>query len=128
MSINQHSPKPQGSKPKAISPDNKSPASQPLSLQEKHERVLQDVAKWSSLAQNPVLSPRAALVAHNMERSSRAELALSEKALQYAEPNSDPEVEKNLNLYRLLQLPLPTSTPRANPSTSAKTETSAPKT
>lgn len=126
MSMKQPSKKPHASKPKAT--NQVQSQEQPLSLQEKFARASQDVAKWSGLAQNSALSPRAALVARNMEQSSRAELSLREKALQYAEPNSDPEVEKNLNLYRLLRLPLPISTQAGAASTSAKTETSEPKT
>jgi hypothetical protein len=42
-----------------------------------------------------------------MKRSAIAELKLSQKALDYARPHEDPEVEKALVLYRLFRLPLP---------------------
>jgi hypothetical protein len=32
---------------------------------------------------------------------------LSQKALDYAKPHEDPEVERKLVLYRLFRLPLP---------------------
>jgi hypothetical protein len=42
-----------------------------------------------------------------MKRSAIAELKLSQKALDYARPHEDPEVERALGLYRLFRLPLP---------------------
>jgi hypothetical protein len=48
-----------------------------------------------------------AALALTMERSAIAELKLSQKALDYARPHEDPEVERKLVLYRLFRLPLP---------------------
>ena len=104
------------------------PMSKPLTLQEKHELALAKVAKFTRLAALPDLSPGEAALALTMKRSAIAELKLSQKALDYARPHEDPEVEKNLALYRLLGLPLPTSPSPESPSTSDETGTSAPKT
>jgi hypothetical protein len=100
----------------------------PLSLQEKHARAEKELEKFTRLAAQPNLSPGAAALASAMKRSLQAELVLSQKALDYAQPHPDPEIEKNLALYRLLRLPLPTSPSPASPSTSDETETSAPRT
>jgi hypothetical protein len=81
--------------------------SKPLTLQEKHERALAKVAKFTRLAALPDLSPGEAALALTMKRSAVAELKLSQKALDYAKPHEDPEVEKALVLYRLFRLPLP---------------------
>jgi hypothetical protein len=53
------------------------------------------------------LSPGQAGLALTMKRSAIAELKLSQKALDYAKPHEDPEVERALALYRLFRLPLP---------------------
>jgi hypothetical protein len=65
------------------------------------------VAKFTRLAALPDLSPGEAALALTMKRSAIAELKLSHKALDYARPHEDPEVEKTLVLYRLFRLPLP---------------------
>jgi hypothetical protein len=74
----------------------------PLTLEEKHELV-----KFTRLAALPDLSPGEAALALTMKRSAIAELKLSQKALDYAKPHEDPEVERALALYRLFRLPLP---------------------
>jgi hypothetical protein len=81
--------------------------SKPLTLQEKHELALAKVAKFTRLAALPDLSPGEAALAQTMKRSAIAELKLSQKALDYARPHEDPEVERKLVLYRLFRLPLP---------------------
>jgi hypothetical protein len=81
--------------------------SKPLTLQQKHELALAKVAKFTRLAALPDLSPGEAALALTMKRSAIAELKLSQKALDYAKPHADPEVEKGLVLYRLFRLPLP---------------------
>jgi hypothetical protein len=81
--------------------------SKPLTLQEKHEIALAKVAKFTRLAALPDLSPGEAALALTMKRSAIAELKLSQKALDYAKPHEDPQVEKALVLYRLFRLPLP---------------------
>jgi hypothetical protein len=55
----------------------------------------------------PNLNPGEAALALIMKGSAIAELKLSQKALNYARPHEDPEVEKVLALYRLFRLPLP---------------------
>jgi hypothetical protein len=107
---------------------NSPPSAPPLSLQDKHVLAQQKVERFGRMLNHPRLSPGAAELALNMHRSAKAELALSEKALRYAEPHPDPEVEKKLTLYRSLHLPLPTSPSAASPSTSDETGTSAPRT
>jgi hypothetical protein len=81
--------------------------SKPLTLQQKHELALAKVAKFTRLAALTDLSPGEAALALTMKRSAIAELKLSQKALDYARPHEDPEVERKLVLYRLFRLPLP---------------------
>jgi hypothetical protein len=81
--------------------------SKPLTLQQKHQRALAKVAKFTRLAALPDLSPGEAALALTMKRSAIAELKLSQKALDYARPHEDPEVERALRLHRLFRLPLP---------------------
>jgi hypothetical protein len=77
--------------------------------QRAHSKIpaLAKVAKFTRLAALPDLSPGESALALTMKRSAIAELKLSQKALDYAKPYEDPEVEKGLVLYRLFRLPLP---------------------
>ena len=100
----------------------------PLSLPERVALAKQKAEKWGRAVLLPNLEPGEAALAATMKRSAEAELALGHKALAYNQPNADPEVEKNLALYRLLRLPLPTSQPLGTPSTSDSRGTSEPRT
>ena len=113
-------PKPQPQKPPDTAP--------PLSLQQRYDRAAAEYQKWIKVAAAPGLSPQAAHAARELSRSAKASMQLGQKALDYAEPASDPEVEKNLNLYRLLQLPLPISVPTQTPNGSPEKGTSASRT
>ena len=77
----------------------KSVVSKPLSLQEKHDLAQRKVAKFTLAVSLPNLTPGEMALAVSMLRSARAELKLSHKALEYAKPHSDPEVEQRLRLY-----------------------------
>src|SRR3974390_1447520 len=59
------------------------------SLQEKVAQQQADYAKWSAVAALPSLSPEEAEFARNMARSSKAALALGEKALAYQVKNEN---------------------------------------
>jgi hypothetical protein len=59
------------------------------------------------MATLPNLSLGKTALALTMKRSALAELKLSQKALDYAKPHDDPELERKLVLYRLFWLPLP---------------------
>jgi hypothetical protein len=58
------------------------------SLQEKVAQDQADLAKWTSIAALPGLSPQAADVARNAARSSQAAVTLGQKALLYQEPEN----------------------------------------
>jgi hypothetical protein len=83
---------------------------QPLSLAEKHDLALAKVAKFTRAVSLPNLTPDEMALAVSMLRSARAALICSQRALEYAKPHSDPEVEQRLRLYRLFRLPLPAPT------------------
>lgn len=116
MSLKPQSPKKQPQKPQDTSQE------QAPSLQERIAQAQARYEKFSQAATLPGLSPKAAELARQMARSAQASMKLGQKALDYAEPNSDPEVERNANLYRLFRLPLPNSSPE-NPASSTKPET-----
>src|ERR1700733_3578657 len=122
---NSNTPKPSqpGQPPKPNQNTNPSPT-QGLSLQQKRDVAAQKVDRFTK-SQSLTLSPPTMALVGQWKRMAEAELVGREKALQYAQPHPDPEMEQKLSLYRLLHLPLPDfSQPN---STSEKTGTSEPK-
>ena len=105
---------------------------QPVSLEEKVAQAQRDLAKWSAVAQDPTLSPRAAQAAANLARSSAAALKLGKKALLFqqgmAEDPENPNPDYGASDPALLTLlgltPSPqnrtTSSPQSPPASSTR--------
>lgn len=94
----------------------------PPSPQEKMAAAQADADKWTQVAANPNLSPRAAAWAQNMARSAKAEVQLRQKDLAYQgenppqESSGDPYLDRLLGLNSSPQGQPPPSSPE-NPST-----------
>src|SRR5215475_13174753 len=64
-----------------------------MNLKEKLQQSKNELQKWSQVARDPDLSPRATSVAHQMVRSMRAAAQIRQKALD-AFPVEQPEDQK----------------------------------
>jgi len=102
-------------------PKSKQPAPQQpvLSPQQKLERAQADHRKWSAIAADPKLSPKAAAWAKDVARMAAAEVTLRQKALTYKEPETDLELEKLFGITRSPQGRLSFSNPGNRPSSTA---------
>ena len=107
--------------PKPSASGSPSPT-QGLTLQQKRDVAAKKVERFTK-AQSLQLSPPTMALVGQWKRMAEAELRLRDKALEYATPHPDPEIEQKLSLYRLLHLPIPNLGQEPSGQTSTKPET-----